>query len=66
MNNTTIAIGTGNLSGYWKWNENDGYIPAGAIISNIEDMSKYLETLITSDEDYIIKTQEPLKDVRCK
>ena len=63
MNNTTIATGQGNLSGYWKWNENDGYIPAGAIISNIQDMSKYLETLITSDENYVIKTQEPLKDV---
>ena len=63
MNNTTIATGQGNLSGYWKWNENDGYIPAGAIISNIQDMSKYLEILITSDENYVIKTQEPLKDV---
>ena len=63
MNNTTIATGQGNLSGYWKWNENDGYIPAGAIISNVQDMSKYLETLITSDENYVIKTQEPLKDV---
>ncbi len=63
MNNTTIATGTGNLSGYWKWNEDDGYIPTGAIISNVQDMSKYLETLITSDENYVMKTQEPLKDV---
>ena len=66
MNNTTIATGTGNLSGYWKWNENDGYIPAGAIISNIQDMSKYLETLITSDEDYVIRMQEELKEVNAK
>ena len=58
MNNTTIATGTGNLSGYWKWNENDGYIPSGAIISNIEDMSKYLETLITSEEEYVINVEE--------
>ena len=63
MNNTTIATGTGNLSGYWKWNENDGYIPSGAIISNIEDMSKYLETLITSDDNYVINVAEPLKDI---
>ena len=63
MNNTTIATGTGNLSGYWKWNENDGYIPSGAIISNIEDMSKYLETLITSEEEYVINVAEPLKDI---
>ena len=63
MNNTTIATGTGNLSGYWKWNENDGYIPSGAIISNIEDMSKYLETLITSEEEYVINVTEPLKDI---
>lgn len=66
MNNTTIATGTGNLSGYWKWNENDGYIPSGAIISNIEDMSKYLETLITSDENYVINVAEPLKDINVK
>ena len=63
MNNTTIATGTGILSGYWKWNENDGYIPSGAIISNIEDMSKYLETLITSDENYVINVAEPLTDI---
>ena len=63
MNNTTIATGTGNLSGYWKWNENDGYNPSGAIISNIEDMSKYLETLITSDENYVINVAEPLTDI---
>ena len=63
MNNTTIATGTGNLSGYWKWNENDGYIPSGAIISNIEDMSKYLETLITSDENYVINVAESLTDI---
>ena len=63
MNNTTIATGTGNLSGYWKWNGNDGYIPSGAIISNIEDMSKYLETLITSDENYVINVAEPLTDI---
>ena len=66
MNNTSIATGTGNLSGYWKWNENDGYIPSGAIISNIEDMSKYLETLIISDENYVINVAEPLKDINVK
>ena len=63
MNDTFIAKGKGNLSGYWNWNEDDGYIPTGAIISNIEDMSKYLETLITSNDNYIVKTQEPLTDV---
>ena len=63
MNNTTIATQIGNLSGYWKWNEDDGYIPSGAIISNIEDMSKYLETLITSDENYVINVAEPLTDI---
>lgn len=63
MNNTSVATSQGNLVGYWKWNKDDGYIPTGAIISNIEDMSKYLEILITSDESYIIKTQEPLTDV---
>ena len=63
MKNTSIGNGHGNLNGYWKWNENDGYIPSGAIVSNIEDMSKYLETLISSDESYVIKTQESLKDV---
>lgn len=63
MNNTSVATSQGNLGEYWKWNKDDGYIPTGAIISNIEDMSKYLETLITSDESYIIKTQEALTDV---
>ena len=29
-----------------------------AIISNIEDMSKYLETLITSEEEYVINISD--------
>lgn len=52
LKNTSVASCTGNLSGYWDWAEKDGYIPAGAIISDIEDMSKYLNFCMTSDKSY--------------
>ena len=56
LENTKVATCTGNLKGYWNWKPDDGYIPAGAIISNIEDMTKYLELYIDSNKDDILKT----------
>ena len=63
LNNTVVAKQSGNLDNYWRWDENDGYIPAGAIISNIEDMSKYLKLQLDTDKKYITNTHNKLKDI---
>lgn len=36
LSDTRVAKQTGDLDKYWKWKANDGYIPAGSIISNIK------------------------------
>ena len=61
--NTKVAIFKGNLDKYWNWKKDDGYIPAGAIISNIEDMAKYLQIYLNSDEKYIVNTYTPKKEI---
>ncbi len=60
---TEVATCKGNLSGYWNWKEGDGYIPAGAIISDIEDMAKYLEFCMNTDKSYAANAFKSLKKV---
>lgn len=61
---TKVAAGVGNLDGYWSWKEEDGYIPAGAIISNIEDMAQYLKYFMDSQDNYISSTYAELKTIK--
>ena len=63
LQNTRVAISTGNLNGYWNWKNNDAYIPAGAIISNIEDMAKYLDFYLNAKEAYVVNTYKSLKKI---
>lgn len=63
LKNTKVALSTGNLSGYWNWKEDDGYIPAGAIISNIEEMAQYLKYYMNSEDNYISNTYAELKSI---
>ena len=63
LKNTKVAICEGNLDNYWNWKNDDGYIPAGAIISNIEDMAEYLQMYLNSDEQYVINTYAPKKEI---
>ncbi|MDD2409301.1 MAG: serine hydrolase [Bacilli bacterium] len=63
LKNTKAATCTGNLKNYWNWKQDDGYIPAGAIISNIEDMAKYLELYINDRKDYVKGTYTELKQI---
>lgn len=63
LQNTSVATCKGNLDGYWDWAEDDGYIPAGAVISNITDMTAYLEFVMTSDEEYVNRVLKTVKQV---
>ena len=63
LNNTKVATSKGNLEGYWNWKIDDGYIPAGAIISNIEDMADYLNIYLNFEKSYEEKTYQPTKNI---
>lgn len=63
LSNTQVAKQSGNLDNYWKWKENDGYIPAGSIVSNIEDMASYLKIYMTESLNYSSNTFVKLKDI---
>lgn len=63
LKNTKVAIGKGNLEKYWNWKNEDGYIPAGAIISNIEDMAKYLQIYLNNENQYSISTYNSRKEI---
>lgn len=63
LKNTQVAIGKGNMDRYWNWKKGDGYIPAGAIISNIEDMAKYLQIYLSREEQYIVNSYNSKKEI---
>lgn len=48
LNNSMAAKQNGNLSGHWKWKGDDAYIPVGSVISNIQDMARYLRICLES------------------
>lgn len=50
MKNTSVAACTGNLTNYWCWAPDDAYIPAGAVISDITDMAKYLRFCMSASQ----------------
>lgn len=61
--NTKVTKQSGNLYNYWKWKDNDGYIPAGSIISNIEDMASYLNIFLSNEIEYSSNTYTKIKDI---
>ncbi len=61
--NTQAAKQNGNLDKYWKWKQNDGYIPAGSIISNIESMATYLQIYMNNTISYLPMTYSRIKDI---
>lgn len=46
LENTKISDGTGDLSNYWDWREQDAYLSAGGATSDINDMLKYASLLL--------------------
>jgi CubicO group peptidase (beta-lactamase class C family) len=53
LRSTRISDGTGDLNGYWKWNADDAYIPAGGIVSTISDMMQYVNMHMTESIPYL-------------
>ena len=63
LTDTKVAKQSGNLNGYWKWKENDGYVPAGSIISNIKDMADYLKMYMAGSLTYAEDTYRQIKGI---
>ena len=43
LSNTHIWNKTGDLDHYWAWQEDDAYLAAGGLVSNMEDMLAYAQ-----------------------
>ncbi len=63
LSDTAVLKEGRNLSGYWSWQNQDGYIPAGAIKSNIVDMANYLSLYMNNSLDYIGSTTSKIKTI---
>lgn len=50
---TKVSDKNGDLADYWDWKENDAYISAGAITSNISDMLLYAQMQLESNPTFI-------------
>lgn len=61
MKGTYLAKEGTSLPDGWNWKENDGYRPAGAVISNIEDMLLYLDLQIENKDPAVKKSHQLLK-----
>jgi len=61
--NTRISDGTGNLSGYWNWEEEDAYLPAGGLISDIYDMLDYARIHMTEQIPYLALSHQKIADI---
>lgn len=63
LSQTVVAKQNGNLTNYWRWGKGDGYIPAGSIISNINDMANYMQMYLKDDLPYASQTISNIKEV---
>ena len=60
MTATKISDRNGDLGNYWDWRENDAYLSAGAVTSNIEDMLHYARMQLDADSPFA-RCHESLK-----
>ena len=52
MTATQISDESGDLGNYWDWKDNDAYLSAGAITSNISDMLLYAQMQIEDGQNF--------------
>jgi CubicO group peptidase (beta-lactamase class C family) len=64
LEQTRVSDGTGDLTGYWNWGQNDAYIPAGAIVSTIDDMLQYVQLHLEEKLPYLSLGHATLKHVQ--
>lgn len=64
LGQTRVSDGTGDLTGYWNWKQNDAYIPAGAIVSTIGDMLRYVQLHLREELPYLSLGHNALEHVQ--
>ena len=47
----------------WAWGEDDGYLLAGALVSNIEDMLQWASLQMEEDPEYLALGHQPLREL---
>lgn len=62
LRDTKISDQSGDLNNYWDWQENDAYLPAGGITSNISDMLSYAKMQLDNDP-YFLSCHKSLKTI---
>lgn len=53
LTNTKVSDQAGDLGNYWDWKEDDAYLAAGAITSNINDMLSYAQMQLESNSYFL-------------
>jgi len=64
LEHTKISDGSGDLSRYWVWSEDDAYLSAGAVVSDITDMMKYAKMQMDEEPVYLHDAHIPLGKVK--
>ncbi|MDD4844532.1 MAG: serine hydrolase [Anaerotignum sp.] len=53
LKQTRLGNGTGNLSNYWSWNDDDTYFAAGGYVSTVTDLLDYAKLHLEASPDYL-------------
>lgn len=62
LTNTRISDKSSDSGNYWDWKENDVYLSAGTVTSDISDMLKYAQLQLDNDNVFI-ECHKSLKDI---
>lgn len=59
LNQTRLGNGTGNLTDYWTWNDDDTYLAAGGFVSTVTDLLKFGQMHLKESPDYLAYSLKP-------
>ncbi len=62
LRNTNLSYTKGDIATYWDWNMSDAYLPAGALVSDIEDMLVYAQMQLDEESPFGL-CHEPREDI---
>jgi CubicO group peptidase (beta-lactamase class C family) len=63
LKNTYLNLTKSADNDYWSWKSTDAYVPAGALLSTIDDMIRYAD-LQLQDESYLLGCHQKVYDVQ--
>lgn len=61
LKQTAVSDGSGDLGNYWKWETNDGYLPAGGVVSTISDMLQFVQMNSEDERLELSLSHQPVK-----